>query len=415
MSSDDRPGRAAHALIFLTVALDALALGLLTPVLPSLLKSLSGADAAGTAGYFGVFATLFAAMQFFAAPIQGALSDRFGRRPILLASNFALGLDYLIMAFAPSIWLLFIGRTISGIASGSGAAAYAYVADVTDPERRAERFGWLSGAGAIGLVLGPTLGGLVGSFGLRWPFWIAAALSLTNGALCLFLLPESLKPGNRAGFDWRQTNPFSALVWLVRGHRGLLGLVAAGVVMSLASQGANGVAVLYTGFRYAWSVLHIGLALGAVSVIGLITVIFLVGPATRRFGERSVLLGGLAITTLGLLVGGLAPSGLLFTASIVAVGVGAICGPVYGGMLSGRVGADEQGRLQGAWASINAIMGLAAPALFTSLFAAAVRPGMDVALSGAPMVLGAAMLLGAIGLAWGASRPPTAPAAVAAS
>ena len=415
MSAKVRPSRAAHALIFLTVALDALALGLLTPVLPSLLRELSGADASGTAGYFGAFATLFAAMQFFAAPLQGALSDRFGRRPILLASNFALGLDYLIMGLAPSIWLLFVGRTLSGIASGSGAAAYAYVADVTDPGLRAERFGWLSGAGAIGLVLGPTLGGLLGSYGLRWPFWLAAGLSLINGGLCLKLLPESLARENRARFDWRQSNPFSALIWLARGHRGLLGLIGVGVVMSLASQGANGVAVLYTGHRYGWSVLQIGLALGALSVIGLITVVGMVGPATRLLGDRAVLLGGLAITTSGLVVGGLAPGGLLFTVSIVGVGVGAICGPVYGGMLSGRVGADEQGRLQGAWASINAIMGLAAPALFTSLFAAAVRPGMAMALSGAPMLLAAAMLLGAIGLAWGASRRPIAPAAVAAS
>src|SRR5712691_795049 len=214
------PRRAAFIFVFITVLLDMLALGIVIPVLPKLVVDFLSGDTARAAEIYGIFGTVWALMQFIFSPVHGALSDRFGRRPLILISNFGLALDYVLMALAPNLWWLFVGRVISGITAASISTAYAYVADVTPPQDRAARFGMLGVAFGAGFILGPAIGGLAGSVDPRLPFWIAAALSLANAAYGFFILPESLPPERRSPFRWRRANPIGSLV-LLRSHKRL--------------------------------------------------------------------------------------------------------------------------------------------------------------------------------------------------
>jgi DHA1 family tetracycline resistance protein-like MFS transporter len=335
-------------------------------------------------------------MQFAAAPVQGALSDRFGRRPVILASNIGLGLDYLIMALAPNVGWLFAGRLISGVAAGSGPAAYAYLADVTPPERRAANFGLIMAAQAIGAALGPAVGGALSTLDLRAPFWTAAALSLANGAYGLFVLPESLPRERRSRLQLGHLNPLGALIGIIRAHPNLMLMVATAFLLSLGSQGANNVVVLYAGYRYAWGPAQIGVLLTVFAVLSLAVQGGLVSIAARWFGERGSMIGGLALNVVGLLAFGLAPSGSLFALGVPLMALGSIAAPMMGAIFSNAVADDEQGRLQGAWTSVNAIMGMAAPVLFSSLiFARSLTLGP--AWSGAAFFVAAAMI--AVGLA----------------
>jgi DHA1 family tetracycline resistance protein-like MFS transporter len=398
MTGTTAPGRrrGATLFIFVTVVLDTMALGLIVPVLPKLIGALGGGGVAQTATIFGLFATVFAVMQFLISPVQGALSDRFGRRPIILASNFGLGVDYLIMALAPNLAWLLAGRVLSGVAAGSAPAAYAYVADVTPPERRAQRFGLMFAAQAIGAALGPALGGLLSDIDLRAPFWAAAGFSLANALFGLFVLPESLPPGLRARIDWSHFNPFGALVWLLRTHPRLVGMVVVAFLLSLASQGVNSVAVLYAIFRYHWTPRDIGILLTVYGVASLAVQATLVSTAERLVGARAAMIGALALTTGGLMVFALAANGLQFSLAVPLLALGAISGPMMAGYFSGAVREDEQGRLQGAWSSVNSMMGLVAPGLFTLIFAHSVASG---SLPGLAFVVAAAMIAVAVDIA----------------
>ncbi|MGA9867405.1 MAG: MFS transporter, partial [Acetobacteraceae bacterium] len=258
-------GGAAIAFILVTVTLDMLALAIIIPVLPELVLGFLGNDTARAARVFGVFGTAWALMQFLFSPVQGALSDRFGRRPVILLSNFGLGLDYVLMALAPGIGLLFVGRVISGISAASISTAGAYIADVSAPEKRAAGFGLISVAFGIGFVLGPALGGVLGQMSPRLPFWVAAALSLANGMYGLLVLPESLPPDRRVGFAWRRANPIGALRLLLA-YPGLLGLAVISFLYSLAHQALPAVFVLYGYYRYGWSERVVGFTLAGVGV-----------------------------------------------------------------------------------------------------------------------------------------------------
>jgi DHA1 family tetracycline resistance protein-like MFS transporter len=386
-----RTSRRATGFVFVTVVLDTLAMGLIVPVLPRLILGLGGHGLANTAVIFGVLATVFAVMQFGASAVQGALSDRFGRRPVILISNIGLGLDYLIMAMAPNLVWLFAGRLLSGVAAGSGPAAYAYMADVTPPDRRAASFGLLFAAQALGAAMGPALGGLVANIDLRAPFWVAAGLSLANALYGGFVLPESLPRSRRAPLRWSQLNPIGALLWLVRAYPGVAPMVVVAVLLSLASQGVNNVAVVYALYRYNWGPAQIGLLLTAFGVASLGVQGGLVSLAAKRFGERGAMVCGLALTTLGLVMFGLAKTGLVFSLAVPLLALGAISGPMMGSIFSTAVGSDEQGRLQGAWSSINSMMGLLAPVLFTFIFARSITGGVTP-IPGAAFFIGAAMV-----------------------
>jgi MFS transporter, DHA1 family, tetracycline resistance protein len=294
-----RRRQAAFAFIFATILLDMLSLGVVIPVLPKLVTDFMGGDTESAARVFGVFGTAWALMQFLFSPLQGALSDRFGRRAVILISNLGIGLDYVLMALAPTIGWLFAGRVISGITSASISTAYAYVADVTPPDKRAARFGLLGAAFGAGFVLGPALGGLAGVVSPRLPFWIAAGLSLANAAYGFFVLPESLPHSIRTPFAWRRANPLGALV-LLRSHAELFGLAGVNFIDNLAHAVLPSVSVLYMSYRYGWNERDVGLTLAGVGAASIVVQGAIVGPLTRWIGERGALLLGLASGSRGL-------------------------------------------------------------------------------------------------------------------
>jgi MFS transporter, DHA1 family, tetracycline resistance protein len=391
--------RATLAFIFVTVALDMLALGIIVPVLPKLVLEFEGGDSARAATIYGLFGTIFAAMQFACAPTLGALSDRFGRRPVILLSNLGLGLDYVVMALAPSLAWLFVGRTISGICSASISIPGAYIADVTPEERRAASFGLLSAAFGVGFIIGPAVGGLAGSVNPRLPFWIAAVLSIANFCYGFFVLPESLPPERRAPFTWIRANPLGALA-LLRQHAQLLGLAAVAFLSYWAHEALPSTFVLYTDHRFGWTPEMVGMVLAAFGVGSVLVQGGLVRPVVARMGERRSLLLGIAFGFGGFLVHGLAPTGALFCLGVPLVSLWGFWGPAAQGIMTRRVDASDQGRLQGALAGLRGVGGLVGPGLFTGVFAAAVSGGRSPALSGAPYLLAGGMLALAFGIAW---------------
>jgi len=395
--------RAALAFIFVTVMLDMLALGMIIPVLPKLVERFMGGNTAAAAEVFGLFNTAWALMQFLFSPLIGALSDRFGRRPVVLLSNFGLGLDYVLMALAPTLPWLFVGRVISGITTASISTAYAYVADVTPPERRAKSFGILGAAFGMGFVLGPALGGVLGAIEPRLPFWVAAAFSLVNALYGLFVLPESLSPDKRGAFAWSRANPLGALK-LLRSHAELFGLAATNFLVNLSHVVFPSVFVLYAGYRYGWDEQMVGLTMAAFGVSSMIVQAGLVGPVVNRFGERRALLIGLMFGTIGLTMFGLASIGVEFIIGLPVMALWGFAGPAAQGLMTRRVSPAEQGQLQGANNSIMGIANLVGPGVFSLTFAYAIAGG-NATLAGAPFLLSAAMLLGSAALAWHATRP----------
>jgi DHA1 family tetracycline resistance protein-like MFS transporter len=403
------PRRAAIIFIFVTVLLDMLAVGIIIPVLPSLVLGFVGGDAKRTAEMLGLFGTVWASMQFLFSPVQGALSDRFGRRPVILLSNLGLGADYIVMALAPNLgWLLF-GRVLSGITSASVSTAFAYIADVLPPEKRAGGFGLIGAAFGVGFVLGPAIGGLLGGMDPRLPFWVAAGFSFVNFLYGYFVLPESLKPENRAAFEWKRANPIGAFA-LLRSHRQLLGLASVYFLGQLAHVVLPSTFVVYAIYRYGWDERTVGLTLAAVGICSFIVQGGIVRPTVKRLGERRTLMVGLVFGVIGFLWFGLAATGREFWAAIPIMAFWGLWSPALQGLMTRRVGPTEQGRLQGANASLQGVAGLIGPALFTLSFAYAIDAAHGVHLPGVPFLIAALLLLAGGMIGWQASRGETAPA-----
>ena len=299
----------ALAFIFCTVTLDVLALGLMIPVLPTLVLGFMRGDMAGAAEIFGLFATVWGLIQFFCSPLLGALSDRFGRRPVILLSCLGLGLDYILMALAPNLAWLFVGRVISGIIAATIMTAFAYIADVTPADNRAKAFGVVGIGFGVGFILGPAIGGLLGGLDPRLPFWFSAAACLINAGFGWFVLLESLPPERRMAFEWKRANPLSSLR-LVRGDAKLLGLAGAGFLGQLAHQVLPSMFVLYGAYRYAWGEEIVGLTLAGVGSCSALVQGLLVGPAVAKLGERCTMLMGLWGGAIGMAIYGLAPTGI---------------------------------------------------------------------------------------------------------
>jgi DHA1 family tetracycline resistance protein-like MFS transporter len=318
---------------------------------------------------------------------------------VLLISMTGHGLDYILMALAPSLAWLFIGRIVSGITAASFSTAYAYIADVTAPDKRAAAFGMVGAAFGIGFVLGPALGGILGSVDPRLPFWVAAAFSLANAAYGWFVLPESLAPEKRMGFSWARANPMGSLRLLGQ-NPALLGMAGVAFLYHLAHVVLPSTAVLYASYRYAFDDMTMGLTLAAVGIASGIVQGFLIRPAVDRFGERTALIAGLLFGAAGFAIYGLATTRIGFWSGIPVMALWGIAGAASMGIMSGLVGASEQGQLQGANSSIMAVAGLFGPGLFTQVFAHAITPGAGWQLPGAPFLLAAAMLVAAMGLAW---------------
>jgi DHA1 family tetracycline resistance protein-like MFS transporter len=397
--------RRVLAFIFCTVSLDILALGLMIPVLPKLVLAFMGDDTAAAAKVFGLFATVWGLMQFIFSPLLGSLSDRYGRRPVILLSCLGLGLDYVFMAIAPSLTLLFVGRVVSGITAATISTASAYIADVTLPKERARAFGLIGMAFGLGFVLGPAAGGLLGAVDLRLPFWVSAAACLLNAGFGWLVLPESLPRERRTAFSWKRANPIGALRLLAR-HGELLGLAFSNFLAQVAHQVLPSVFVLYAAYRYGWGDMEVGLTLAFVGICAAGVQGLLVGPLVARLGERRALLLGLASGALGMVVYGVAPTGGWFCLGVPVMALWGLPNPAAQGPMTRLVNDSEQGQLQGAGTSMNSIAGLLAPGLFTVTFAHFIgrTPGhLDV--PGSAFLLAALVLLAAMAAAWFATRP----------
>jgi MFS transporter, DHA1 family, tetracycline resistance protein len=391
--------RRALAFIFCTVTLDVLSLGLMIPVLPGIVLGFMGADTAGAAKVFGVFATAWGLMQFLCSPLLGALSDRYGRRPVILISCLGLGIDYVFMALAPSLTLLFIGRIISGITAATISTAFAYIADVTPPDGRAKAFGIVGVAFGLGFVVGPAIGGLLGGFDPRLPFWVSAGACIINAAFGWFILPESLPAERRMAFAWKRANPIGSLRLLLS-HRQLTGLAVVDFLANVAHQVLPSVFVLYAAYRYGWGETTVGLTLAFVGVCSAIVQGLLIGPIVGRIGARLALMLGLLAGGLGMAIYGLAPTGPWFYLGAPVMALWGLAGPALQEMTSRLVSPSEQGQLQGAYSSSRSITGLVGPALFTGAFA-----WLLGWLPGAPFLLAAALLVAAAGVSWAVTKP----------
>ena len=381
-----------------------LALGLIIPVLPGLVEDFMGGNTARAAEMFGLFGTVWALMQFVFSPVLGTLSDRVGRRPVILISNFGLGLDYILMALAPTLSWLFVGRIISGIAGASYTTAGAYIADVTPPEKRAGGYGLIGAAWGLGFVLGPALGGLLGGINPRLPFWVAASLTLLNAMYGIFVLPESLPPERRSRFEWRRANPLGSLK-LLRSHHELFGLAGVSLVYFLAHHVLPSVFVLYAGYRYGWGETTVGLTLAGVGISSIIVQAVVVKNVVTRFGERTALLTGLLCGVLAFTVYGLAPTGRVFWVGMIPGALMGLFGPSAMALMTRCINPSEQGQLQGANSSLMGITGLVGPGLFTLTFATFIGERADLHLPGAPFLLAATLLLLAAAIAWRVTRP----------
>ena len=395
----ERRLKAAFIFVFATVLLDMLALGVIIPVLPSLVLQFVEGNNTTAAEIYGLFSTVWALMQFLFSPLQGALSDRFGRRPLILASNFGLFLDYVLMAMAPTLGWLFLGRVLSGITAASISTANAYIADVTPPEKRAGAFGMMGVAFSVGFILGPALGGVLAGYDLRLPFWVAAGLSLLNGIYGLFVLPESLPRENRSSWRWSRTNPIGSLNFL-RSHSHLLGFAVVSLLSAFAHAALPTTMVLYIGYRYGWDERMVGLTMAVVGVSTLIVQGGLIRPFVARFGERAALYTGFTFGAIGFTTIGLAPTGYWLWVGIVALSFWGLAGAAVMAIMTKHVAPNEQGQLQGANASLMGIASMIGPAIFTLSYARAIDPKYGFDWPGVPFLLAAGFLIAAMAVGW---------------
>ncbi len=395
--------KAALVFILITVSLDMIALGIIIPVLPTLILNFLGGSASRAAAWLGIFGTVFALMQFLFMPVLGVVSDRVGRRPVILLSNLGLGLDYFVMALAPTIGWLFLGRIISGITAASISSAMAYISDVVVPEKRAAAFGLIGAAFGLGFIVGPALGGWLGATDPRLPFWVAGGLSLLNAAYGFLVLPESLAVEKRRAFSFRRANPVGSLV-LLRSHPELFRLSAIQFIGYSAHEVVQ-IYVLYAIYRYAWQEKMVGLSLAFVGVCTVLISGGMVRPFVARLGERRTLYVGQMLGAIGMVLMGWATTGFLFMIGVVVMSMWSLSGPAAQGMMTHRVSASEQGELQGAISSMRAIAMLIGPGLFSFTFAWFINAQHGWVMPGAPWYLAAVMLLVAMALAFTVEQP----------
>jgi DHA1 family tetracycline resistance protein-like MFS transporter len=393
---------AAIAFIFVTAVLDIVAMGIIIPVFPALIEEFTGSNA--EAGWInGVFVALWAVMQFVCSPIIGSLSDRYGRRPVILLSTVGLAADYVLMALAPNLWWLALGRIIAGITSSSFTTAFAYMADITPPEGRARGYGLIGAAFSAGFVAGPVIGGLLGEISPRAPFWAAAAMSGVAFLYGLVILPESLAPEKRMAFSWRRANPIGALA-LLRSHAELSGLAVVTFLLHFAHHVFSAVFVLYAAHRYGWGPAEVGILLALVGVLDMLVQGLLVGPAVKRFGDRAVMVFGLFGGAVGIAWMGLAPTGLLFTLAMLPNALWGLAMPTLQSLMTQRVSESEQGQLQGASMSVGAIAGIASPLFFGWVYSFSLQEGSPIPFSGTAFLIAGAVLLAAGLIGWAVAR-----------
>ena len=350
--------------ILATVALDAIGAGIIYPILPDLLSEVTGG---GDIGFlYGALLAVFAVMQFVFSPVLGALSDRYGRRPVLLLSLAGTLADYLVLAFSPLGWVLVAGRAIAGITSANMAVANAYITDITPAEHRAARFGSVGAVLSLGFIIGPVIGGALGAWWLRAPFLAAALFNGLNLLVALFVLPES-RSGTPGRLDWKELNPLASLLWLWK-FKALLPLVTASVVFSLVAAIPGTIWVLHGAERFGWDSMHMGLSLSAFGICSALAQTFLVGPLSRRLGDAGTLVCGIAFDLLAYVLMAFADRGWMGYAVAPLFALGGVAMPALQALVTGRVGDDRQGQLQGVLASLTSLAGIVGPVLSTALF-----------------------------------------------
>jgi DHA1 family tetracycline resistance protein-like MFS transporter len=404
-----RHQRASVVFVLITLFIDVLGIGLVIPILPKLVQSLLGGAVVEASFVYGLLVSLYAIMQFFCAPILGALSDRFGRRPVILLALVGLGCDYVLLSFAPSISWLVLGRIVAGAFGATFTPAAAYIADVSPPEKRAANFGLMGVAFGLGFIAGPALGGLLGATNLHLPFMVCAGLTFLNFLFGLLVMPESLRRENRRALHISQMNPVGALraVWRYPSVAMVLPVFAAA---QLAQQGLQTVWVPYTTYRYGWSVAGVGLSLAIVGLLSAFSQGALVGPMVGRFGEKRTLLGSLSVAVVGMLLFGLASQGWMMYAvtALYCLGLG-LLNPSVQGLMSRAVPANEQGLLQGAMTSVMTAAAIVGPLIANGSFALFISPGAPLSLPGAPFFVGGALCGVALWFARRATAGPPAP------
>ena len=389
----------AISFIFITLFLDFFGIGVIVPVLPKWVEQLQHGNIQAAAYSVGILGALYALMQFVFSPVLGALSDRFGRRKVILGSLFGSGIDYLLLAWAPTIGWLYLARIVSGITAANFSAASAYIADVTPPEKRAAGFGMIGAAFGLGFIAGPAIGGLLGSYGLRVPFLVAAGITLLNWLYGAFVLPESLAPENRRPFKWSSAHPIRALTALNRWPL-VMGLAGTHFLSVLSGNIYPCLWVLYTGSRYGWNSKQVGLSLALVGVTAAIVQGGLAGRVLKIIGERRGVYVGLLAMAVAMACYGSASQGWMIYFIILIGSLAGIGSPATQSMISQAVPADEQGAVQGALNSITSVAGIVAPLIWTALFSWAIAPGRSVNVPGLPFFGASIVSLAAAGLAW---------------
>lgn len=383
-----------------------LAFGVIIPVLPHLIEEFNGGNTVAAAMWVGLISTLYAASQFLCSPLQGVLSDRFGRRPVILLSNLGLAIDFVLLALAPSLAWLIVARLLSGATAASISTAYAYVADITPAAERAGRYGLLGSAFGLGFIIGPALGGILGEVAPRLPFWVAAALAFGNFCYGWLILPESLPVERRTSvIDWRRANPLNSLAMLVR-LKPLLGLASVSFLSQFAHYALPSTFVLYASYRFGWGEREVGLTLAAVGVANALVQMLLVKRVVTALGEFNALSLGLIAGIVGFLVQGLATSGIAALGAIPFLALWGLVNPSLQSLLSQRVDPSEQGRLQGSLSSLIALGGIFAPTVFAQIFALYISPAAPWAMPGASFVLAALLLAAALIIAAQLVREP---------
>lgn len=383
---------AALIFIFITVLIDVIGLGIIIPVLPSLIMELTGGGLSQASMYGGWLIFSYAIMQFLCAPVIGGLSDRYGRRPILLASLFGFGLDYILQGYAPTIGWLFIGRILAGVTGASFTTASAYIADVSAPEKRAQNFGLIGAAFGLGFIIGPVIGGILGQIGPRVPFFAAAGLTFLNWLYGYFILPESLSPENRRPFQWRRANPLGSFKNL-RKYPVIMSLVAVMVLIYISGHATQSTWTYYTMEKFSWNEAQVGYSLGFVGLM----IAIVQGGLTRvlipRLGQVRAVYIGLTFYALGFLGYAFASAGWMMYAIMVPFAFGGLAGPSLQGIISSQVPSNEQGELQGGLTSLISATSIIGPPLMTNLFGLFTSPKMPIHFPGAPFMMGAMLTL----------------------
>lgn len=378
--------------IFITMLIDVVGLGIIIPVMPKLIMSLADTDLSGAAKIGGWLVFVYAFMQFIFSPVLGGLSDHFGRRPVLLASLFGFGIDYIVLGIAPNLFWLFIGRTISGITGASFTTAGAYIADVSSPEKRAQNFGLIGAAFGLGFILGPVLGGFLGTFGPRVPFFASAVLALLNWLYGYFILPESLQPENRRTFDWKRSNPLGSLFQLRR-YPIIMGLLVPFILIVLANFATQSIWTYYTMEKFGWGEKMVGISLGFVGVMAAVVQGGLTRTLIPRLGANRSIYIGLTLYAVGMALYAVATQGWMLFAITVVASLGGLAMPSLQGIMSNEVPMNEQGELRGALTSLMSLTSIIGPLLMTNLFAYFTSENAPVKAPGAPFWAATIMLL----------------------